>query len=107
MADTPTTALTAATVRRAERYLIDRADTARAGADGDWRNPDVRAAFLRAIGGISVHMERPGVVIATASDTPTGKVWHYVARDALRAAAPDGGEVVAGGTTAYRLTFNP
>jgi hypothetical protein len=109
-AATGTTDLAARTriaVRRAADYIADRIATARDGSDGDWRNPDVRAAFLRALDGITVYSPGPGRVVATIADTHHGRLWHYVAHDALRAACPADGEVRQVAATMYHLIIRP
>jgi hypothetical protein len=72
--------------------------------DGDWRNPDIRDAFVGVLTAITVTADTDGVVRADRPDTPAGQVWHYLADEALRRACPDG-TITRTGTT-YVLTVN-
>jgi hypothetical protein len=54
---------------------------------GEWRNPDIRARMIHVIRSVRVRTLDTGVIQAATPDTPDGWAWHYIARDALTAAA--------------------
>lgn len=56
---------------------------------GEWRNPAIRTRLTHIIQTVQVRTHRIGVITATTEDGSDGDgvTWHYIARDALAAAA--------------------
>ena len=96
---------------RVVRQIRARADAARHGEDGTWRNRDVLRAFLAVADHIVVTVEHPHpdrprvrVITATAPATHHGMLWAYIAQDAMRRACPDG-DIRNTGPHTYTLTL--
>jgi len=66
--------------------ILSRAEDAQSGADGQWRNPGIRDAFI----GVARHIviiDAPGRIRADAPRTRNGYIWAYLGREALTVAA--------------------
>jgi hypothetical protein len=84
-----------------------RAEDARTGRDGEWRNLDVRDAFIRGIRDIKVYTIAPGRIRTVSA---RGRDWSYVGGEALRAARTvvgAGGHVVRVDETTFVLDYTP
>lgn len=77
---------------------------------GTWRNPAVRARMVHIIRTVRVRTHRTGVIIAATEYTSDGWTWHYIAKDALTAAADRMGlrdyHITADNDHTYRLTWH-
>lgn len=92
----------------ARRAIEARAQAARLGRDGDWRNLDVRAAFVAVADRIVVDTVRPGLITATAPRTHNGRLWAYIGYDALRAVQAThrlGGTITSPDDHTFALAF--
>lgn len=95
-------------VRKTEQLIAGRADEARTGRDGEWRNLDVRRAFVRTIRGITVHTDGPCQFRTVAPDGNHGQMWSYVGGEALDKATrhvPGAGNAVRADEHTFTLTL--
>jgi hypothetical protein len=78
--------------------------------DGQWRNPAIRARMIHVIRSTRVRTHRIGVITAATEDTADGWAWHYIAHDALTAAADRMNlrdpHITADNDHTYRLTWS-
>lgn len=105
--------LTAAEHRIAElaaAALRERVTAALRGTDGQWRNLDVRQAFIDVLRHITVDVVGPGRIRTAAPAHHRGALWAYAGGEALDAARRDAGII---GTVeridphTFTLTFTP
>ena len=74
------------TVAAINAWLRER-DIAATSGPGEWRNPGIRNRMIHVIRSTRIRTLRIGVITAATEDTADGWAWHYIAKDALTAAA--------------------
>lgn len=102
--------LHADTITAIKAWLRQRDINTADGTDGQWRNPAIRARMLHVIRSTRIRTLRVGVITAATEDTTDGWAWHYIAKDALTAAADRMNlrdyRITADNDHTYRLTWH-